>query len=206
MTFYLGKRCLTHEESPETANMIRNFRSTDNTVMVLGYAKAGSHLTLSILDQLGVNRIEKLVAGDELISSIPFEYQLQSNQKAYEIMERRLKATSELLILPHCHLAPNYFPTNFRGKIIFVERDARAVAVSAYHMFTKLSSLKPVMDKYQANDVNIFAQLMFQNKLWVGRIEDYNNAWKKHFDKKPYSVLFLKYEGNLCTYRFRLSK
>jgi len=177
--------------------MIRNFGSTENTVLVLGYPKAGSHLTLSILDELGVDRIEDLKAGDEQITSAPFEYQLGMNPKAYEIMERRLNATSDLLILPHCHLAPNYFPTNFRGKIIFIERDSRSIAVSAYHFFSKLSWLKPMMEKYQANDVNRFSQLMFQNKLWIGRNEDYNNKWHTYFDQSSYSVLRLKYEGKL---------
>ena len=44
---------MTHEESPEKAKLVRHFVSTKNAVMVLGYIKSGSHLLLSILDELG---------------------------------------------------------------------------------------------------------------------------------------------------------
>ena len=48
-----GKKCLSHEESPEKHHRISNFESFENAVMVLGYAKSGSHLCMSILDALG---------------------------------------------------------------------------------------------------------------------------------------------------------
>ena len=40
-------------------------------------------------------------------------------------MEERLRAETDLLILPHCHSLPQYFPNDFKGKIIFVERDVQ---------------------------------------------------------------------------------
>ena len=40
-------------ETPEKAMKIQNFTSQKNAVMVMGYPKSGSHLILSILDELG---------------------------------------------------------------------------------------------------------------------------------------------------------
>ena len=57
----LGKKCLAVEESPDRASRVENFRSTENGVMVLAYPKAGSHLLMSIVDQLGRKRLFGLV-------------------------------------------------------------------------------------------------------------------------------------------------
>ena len=40
-------------ESPEKQIRLENFKSAENGVIVLGFAKSGSHLMLSILDELG---------------------------------------------------------------------------------------------------------------------------------------------------------
>ena len=53
-------------------------------------------------------------------------------------MEEKLKSSSKFLILPHCHLYANFFPDDFKGKIIHVTRDPRAVITSAWHFMTKL--------------------------------------------------------------------
>ena len=56
------------------------------------------------------------------LNSVPFEYQPIPK---YDLMENRLKNSKEALVLPHCHLSPDYFPRDFKGKIIFIERDVR---------------------------------------------------------------------------------
>ena len=48
-----GKKCNSKVETPEKAMKIQNFISQKNAVMVVGYPKSGSHLILSILDELG---------------------------------------------------------------------------------------------------------------------------------------------------------
>ena len=63
----------------------------------------------------------------------PFE--MQPSVKAFELMEKRFTETSKLMQTPHCHLPPTHFPKTFNGKIIFIERDPRAVAVSGFHFF-----------------------------------------------------------------------
>ena len=40
-------------ESPEKSKRYQTFKSQKNAVMVVGYPKTGSHLILSILDELG---------------------------------------------------------------------------------------------------------------------------------------------------------
>ena len=61
-------------------------------------------------------------------------------------MEEKLKSASKPLILPHCHLYANFFPDDFKGKIIHVTRDPRAVVTSAWHFMTKLPHYKHYFD------------------------------------------------------------
>ena len=52
-SIFTGKRCYAAAESREKAARILNFKSQKNTVIVLAYPKSGSHLVISILDELG---------------------------------------------------------------------------------------------------------------------------------------------------------
>lgn len=115
-------------------------------------------------------------------------------------MEKRLKTTSKLLALPHCHLPPTHFPKDFCGKILYIERDSRAIAVSAFHMFQQIPALSKYMQKYKLDDVNSFARHMFEGKLWLGRDDDFNRSWKTHFfQNSKCAVLSLKYEGKFAS-------
>ena len=83
----------------------------------------------------GIERAEEL--GEEPgIEPVPFES--QHSIEAYERMETKMEATQNLLTLPHGHLYPKFFPKNFKGKIIFIQRDPRAVAASAYPFLQKV--------------------------------------------------------------------
>ena len=63
-------------------------------------------------------------------------------------MEEKLKSSSKFLILPHCHLYANFFPDDFKGKIIHVTRDPRAVITSAWHFMTKLPHYNHYFDTW----------------------------------------------------------
>ena len=50
-----------------------------------------------------------------------------------------MATAQNLLTLPHGHLYPKFFPKDFKGKIMFIQRDPRAVAASAYPFLQKVS-------------------------------------------------------------------
>ena len=124
---------------------------------------------------------------------MPFSY--QPSVESYEILENRLMAQTALLTLPHFHMPPSHFPPNFAGKIVFIERDPRAVVVSGFHFFPKTPS-KAYMEFLELDDVNKFARHVFEGKFLFGKINEYNQLWKSFAAQNPnISILFLKYEG-----------
>ena len=127
---------------------------------------------------------------------MPIEY--QPSAESYEILEKRLTAKSTLLTMPHCHVPPSHFPLNFAGKILFIERDPRAVVVSAFH-FCQIP-FKAYMDELKLDEVNKFAKHVFEGKFLFGRMEEYDQQWKSFAAQNPnLSILFLKYEGKRYT-------
>ena len=79
---------------------------------------------------------------------------------------------------------------------MFIERDIRAIAVSAYHMFLNVAGLKVYIDKYKLHDIDTFARHLFEGKNVYGCPVEYNKAWEKFASENPTNVLWLKYEGN----------
>ena len=137
--------------------------------------------------------MHKLGDSDKMITARPFEF--QPSVESFDIMEQGLLATSNLLNLPHCHVPPSHFPPKFEGKIIFVERDPRAVVVSGFHFFNIV--FKEYMEALELDDVNKFARHVFEGKFLYGKIEEFNQKWKTFAAENPnLSILFLKYEGN----------
>ena len=63
--------------------------------------------------------------------------------------------------------------------IIFISRDPRAVATSAYHFFGGLDKYKPFFDCYNIKNIDDFAKIMFQGKHSYGSITEYDNAWRR---------------------------
>jgi len=191
-----GKKCYSAMETPEKGEKIRNFKTQSNAVMVVGYPKTGSHLILSILDELGIERMEQLGEGEKLVTPFPLEY--QPSVQSFEYMEKHLADSSKLLTLPHCHSLPSHFPQDFKGKIVFIERDPRAVAVSGYHFFKrpfgKYMELLDIKD-----DVNKFAKHLFEGKFLFGRSNDFDDQWKSFAAQNPnLSIIFTKYEDILA--------
>ena len=126
------------------------------------------------------------------MSPVPFEF--QKVPEVYPILEKIQSETSDLVNLPHCHTWPEHFPRNFKGKIIFVERDPRAVAVSAFHFLGKLYPW--YFEKHELTDVNKFATHYFENKLPWGRNDKYDGVWKEFAkNNNELKIHFLKYEG-----------
>jgi len=76
-----------------------------------------------------------------------------------------------------------------------MERDIRAIAVSAYHMFTKVPSLNDYVEKYKLHDIDTFARHLFEGKNVYGCPVGYNKAWRKFAAENPIDVIWLKYEG-----------
>ena len=73
---YGGQYFPNSPKNPGTAKFakIRNMTSSENAVIVMGPAKSGSHLAMSILDALGVDRAEELGV-ENGITPFPFEFQ-----------------------------------------------------------------------------------------------------------------------------------
>jgi hypothetical protein len=77
-----------------------------------------------------------------------------------------------------------------------VTRDPRSVAVSAFHMFKKIDSLKTYMEKYNLKDVNSFAKHFFEENIWCGTNTKFDSEFQKYFSQNSkLNVLWLKYEG-----------
>ena len=57
-------------------------------------------------------------------------------------MESKMAAAKNFITLPHGHLYPKFFPKDFKGKIIFIQRDPRAVAASAYPFLQKVKFIR----------------------------------------------------------------
>jgi len=92
-------------------------------------------LAIESKSYLEIERAEEL-GEDKGIEAVPFES--QHSIEAYERMENKMATAQNLLTLPHSHLYPNFFPKDFKGKIIFIKRDPRAVAASAYPFLQKV--------------------------------------------------------------------
>ena len=100
---------------------------------------------MSILDAVGITRLETIVP-KEKVFVFPMAHKANTAH-----LDEQLEAIRNHLGLVHtslCHLSPASFPLGHKGKIIFIERDARAVAVSAFHFFKKLDHMIPYMKKH----------------------------------------------------------
>jgi len=110
-------------------------------------------------------------------------------------MEEKLKSSSKFLILPHCHLYANFFPDDFKGKIIHVTRDPRAVITSAWHFMTKLPHYNHYFDTWGFKDINDFAAHEARGEMYWGDIVEFDNSWKEYSKRNPnVDIIFLKFE------------
>ena len=128
------------------------------------------------------------------IETIPLES--QHSIEAYDRMETKMATSKNLLTLPHSHLYPIFFPKDFKGKIIFIQRDPRAVAASAYPFLKQIPPMKPYFDEWKFQNIDEYARHDAQGfNLW-GSCDEFNTAWKEEAKKNPdLDILFLQFEG-----------
>ena len=80
------------------------------------------------------------------------------------------------LVMPHSHLPLSSFPQNLNGnKVIFVDRDPRATAASAFHFFCEKKDdedtvfIEPFVKTMEINeDINKFTELFFTGNFYYG--------------------------------------
>lgn len=174
------------------AEKIMNMKGSDKGVVIMGLAKTGNHFFMSLLDALGCDRAEEFQA-DGLISAMPFEAQF--TLEAYDQMEKRMAEATRPLILPHCHLYSSMFPDNFKGKIICITRDPRAVAASAYHFLKQIPHYKPYFDIFGFKSLEDFCQHDVKGHTYWGDVDEYDQSWREYAKRNPnVDVLFVKFE------------
>ena len=72
------------------------------------------------------------------------------------------------------------FPQDFKGKIICITRDPRAVAASAYPFLTKISAFNGYFEKYGIKSVEDFAQHDVKGKTYWGDVDEYDQSWRDY--------------------------
>ena len=78
----------------------------------------------------------------------PFPFEFQKTHEVYHRMEKKMAEAKRPILLPHCHLTPDRFIKGFKGKIVYISRDVRAVCASAYPFIN--SMMKHVMEPYES--------------------------------------------------------
>lgn len=188
-----GALFMKSEASPELLQKLKDADFPENAVTVLGYAKSGSHLIMSILDAIGVPRLESLLP-KEKVSFIPMEF--NGNTEFLEEQLAAIRGHKGQVHTTHCHLNPGNFPLGHKGKIIFIERDTPAVVVSAFHFMKKLPFMHPYLKKHDIfDDLQKFARFMFEGTHFFGLPQDYNQEWKAFAKEHPeLRIEFFKFE------------
>merc|ERR1712242_372681 len=74
----------------------------------------------------------------------------QRSHEVYHRMEKKMAEAKGPVTLPHCHLTPDRFIKGFKGKIVYISRDVRAVCASAYPFINAM--MKDVMEPYESGD------------------------------------------------------
>lgn len=185
------------ETGPAKFDTIRSMTSTEHGVIVMGVGKSGSHMVMSILDAIGVDRAEELgVPG----GVTPFPFEFQATHEAYHRMEKMMADAQRPIMLPHCHLTPGLFIKNFKGKIIYISRDVRAVAASAYPFITKIDSMKPILTPYKFESLDDFAQCIVKDEFCMLDARKDDDEWVKAAERGEYeNILMLKFEDIIGT-------
>ena len=190
----------------EKLGKIKKLNLGENSVIVVAAAKAGTHLVLSILDALGVDRAEELGQQDG-IGAQPFMMQhrfikqiiskstlVTFSLEAYDKMEQKTQAATKPINLPHTHLWPEFFPENFRGKIIHVTRDPRAVAASAFPFLKQIPPFHPYLNGLKLQTVDDYARMDAQGLLPWGRIKEFDEAWLEYAHASNCNFISLRFE------------
>jgi len=79
---------------------------------------------------------------------------------------------------------------------LYISRDPREIAVSAFHFLTNIPWQAPYLRKHGINeDINKFAQHFFRGNLWLGNFWEYTKQWEEFSEANPnLKILFLQFE------------
>merc|ERR1719454_1287514 len=159
---------------------------------------------MSILDALGIDRAEEIGVEDG-ISPFPFEF--QTTHEIYHKMEKKMAEAKRPIRLPHCHLTPKHFIKDFQGKIVYIYRDVRAVAASAYPFLQKLPMMSPVMEPYNFLNIDEFAQTIVKDQFWWPDSGVDDAKWQRAAEAGEYKNLLLcKFEDVIADKRTWIKK
>ena len=88
-----------------------------------------------------------------------------------------------------------FFPKDFKGKIIHVTRDPRAIAASAYPFLGAIESQNHYYKTWGFKNVDDFAAHFAKGYMYWGNVNDYDNRWKaRAAQEKDLNIIFLKFE------------
>jgi len=176
----------------ENLEKLTNFKAGENCVMIAGYPKSGSHFLLQILNELGYARLYGETDGLDTVNPLPFEFQKLG---ALKTMEKIVNENSEKkFVLNHTHAYPQFLPAK-KVKTIFITRDPRAVAVSAWHFFASMEKYRPEIECHKIKDIDDFAQKVFEGKFSYGDVQIYNKTWRDFARTYPESrIHFVSFE------------
>jgi len=168
------------EHSEDFLDAMEKMNSSGNVVWIVGYPKTGSHFVQGILKNMGckLSTDVKDEKGGIYIEWNPLENQ-RFGTKAIKLLENAAKtheASDVPLIMPHSHLPLSSFPAKIDGnKVIFVDRDPRATASSAFHFFCEKKDdedtvyIEPYVKTMEVNeDINKFTELFFTGNFYYG--------------------------------------
>jgi len=168
------------EHSEDFLDAMEKMNSSGNVVWIVGYPKTGSHFVQGILKNMGckLSTDVKDEKGGIYIEWNPLENQ-RFGTKAIKLLENAAKtheASDVPLIMPHSHLPLSSFPAKIDGnKVIFVDRDPRATAASAFHFFCEKKDdedtvyIEPYVKTMEVNeDINKFTELFFTGNFYYG--------------------------------------
>ena len=62
------------------------------------------------------------------------------------------------VILPHSHLYAKFFPDDFKGKIVFISRDQRAIIASAYPFLQQIPYYNEFFETWGFKNLDDFAR------------------------------------------------
>ena len=83
----------------------------------------------------------------------------------------------------------------FLVKTIFITRDPRAIAVSAWHFFASMEKYRPEMECHRIQNIDDFAQKLFEGKFSYGDVQIYNKTWRDFARTYPESrIHFVTFE------------
>lgn len=151
---------------------LRNFQSLSDDIFIVTYPRSGTTLMQMMLYQLTTN------------GSMEFEH----IKKISPWLEMNPPSIERLKSMPR----PRVFKTHlelkkakrFNGKLLYVVRDGRDVALSYYHLHCGYFGFRGTFEEF-------FEEFMKGN-IFYGSWFDHVAQWKSYSESSP--VLFLKYE------------